>query len=55
VGKPERKRPIRIQRRRWGYKIKMDLKTGWGVWSDLAQDKEQCRALVKTVMNLRVS
>jgi hypothetical protein len=37
--------------------IKMDLREiGWnGVdWIDLAQDNYQWRALVKTVMNLRV-
>jgi hypothetical protein len=37
--------------------MKMDLgEIGWdGVdWIDLAQDREQWRALVNTVMNLRV-
>jgi hypothetical protein len=37
--------------------IKMDLKEiGWdGMdWIDLAQDRDQWRALVKAVMNLRV-
>jgi hypothetical protein len=36
-------------------KIKMDLRErGWGGmgWIDLAQDREQLRALVKTVMNI---
>jgi hypothetical protein len=36
--------------------IKMDLREiGWGGmdWIDLAQDREQRRALVNTVMNLR--
>jgi hypothetical protein len=35
----------------------MDLReTGWGGmdWIDLAQDKDQWRPLVNTVMNLRV-
>jgi hypothetical protein len=53
VGKPEGKRP----RRRWEDNIKMDLReTGWGGmdWTDLAQDRDQWRALVNTVMNLRV-
>jgi hypothetical protein len=36
--------------------IKMDLKTGWdGMdWFDLAQDRDQWRALLNTVMNLPV-
>jgi hypothetical protein len=37
--------------------IKIDLREiGWdgGDWIDLAQDKDQWRALVKAVMNLRV-
>jgi hypothetical protein len=38
--------------------IKIDLtETGWvGMdWIDLAQDRDQWRALMNTVMNLRVS
>jgi hypothetical protein len=37
--------------------IKIDLREkGWNGmdWIDLAQDRDQCRALVNTVMNLRV-
>jgi hypothetical protein len=37
--------------------IKMDLRaTGWGGmgWIDVAQDRDQWRALVDTIMNLRV-
>jgi hypothetical protein len=37
--------------------IKMDLREiGWNCmnWIDLAQDSDSCRALVNTVMNLRV-
>jgi hypothetical protein len=56
VGKPEGKRPLGRPRRRWVDNIKMDLREiGWdGVdWIDLAQDRDQWRALVNTVMNLR--
>jgi hypothetical protein len=41
----------------WVGNVKMDLREiGWGGmhWIDLAQDMEQWRALVSTVMNLRV-
>jgi hypothetical protein len=57
VGKPEGKKPPRRPRCRWEDNIKMDLrKIGWGGmdWIDLAQDRAQWRALVSTVMNLRV-
>jgi hypothetical protein len=57
VGKPEEKRPLGRPRRRWVDNIKMDLrKIGWdGMdWIDLAQDRDRWRALVNTVMNLRV-
>jgi hypothetical protein len=46
-----------LGRRRWVDSIKMDLREiGWdGMdWIDLAQDRDQWRALVNTVMNLRV-
>jgi hypothetical protein len=57
VGKPEGKRPLVRPRRRWVDNIKMYLREiGWGSmdWIHLAQDKDQWRALVNTVMNLRV-
>jgi hypothetical protein len=57
VGKPEGKRPLGRTRRRWLDNIKIDLREiGWdGVdWIDLAQDRDQWRALVNMVMNLRV-
>jgi hypothetical protein len=41
----------------WVDNIKIDLREiGWSGmdWIDLAHDKDQCRALVNTVMNLRV-
>jgi hypothetical protein len=31
-----------------------DIGLAWYDWIDLAQDRDQWRALVKTVMNLRV-
>jgi hypothetical protein len=57
VGKPEGKRPLRRPRRRWINKIKMDLlERGLNVvdWIGLAQDRHRWRALVNSVMNLRV-
>jgi hypothetical protein len=52
VGKPEGRRPLGRPRRRWVDNIKTDLKEI--EWVDLAQDKDHWRALVNTVMNLRV-
>jgi hypothetical protein len=57
VGKPEGKRPLGRPRRRWMDNIKMDLREigrGGMDWIDLAQVRDQWRALVNTVMNLRV-
>jgi hypothetical protein len=57
VGKPEGKRPLGRPRRRWVVNIKMDLREReWDCmdWTDLAQDRDQWKTLVKTVMNLRV-
>jgi hypothetical protein len=57
VRNPEGKRPLGRRRRKCMDNIKMDLKErGWdGMdWIDLAQDRDQWRALVNTVMNLRV-
>jgi hypothetical protein len=57
VGKPEGKRVLGRPRRRWVDNIKMDLgEIRWdGMdWIKLAQDRDQWRALVNTVMNLRV-
>jgi hypothetical protein len=52
VGKPEGKRPLR-----WVDNIRMDLgKVGWGDvdWIGLAQDWNRWRAVVNSVLNLRV-
>jgi hypothetical protein len=57
VEKSEGKRPLGRPRRRWVDNIKIDLREkGWyGMdWIDLAQDRDQWRALVNMVMNLRV-
>jgi hypothetical protein len=55
VGKPEGKRPLVRPRRRWVDNIKRDLRGLEDMhWISLAQDKEQWRALVNTVMNLQV-
>jgi hypothetical protein len=57
VGNPEGKRPLGRPRRRWVDIIKIELRaTGWDCmnWIDLTQDRDQWRALVKVVMNLRV-
>ena len=57
VGKPEGKRPLGRQRRRWEDKIKMDLQEvggGRGDWMELAQDRDRWRALVGTVRDFRV-
>jgi hypothetical protein len=53
----EGKRPLGRPRRRWVDSIKIDLGgIGWGDvdWIDLAQDRDNCRALVNAVMSLRV-
>jgi hypothetical protein len=57
VGRPEGRRPLRRPRRRWEDNIKMDLReTGFGDvdWIHWAQDRDSWRAIMNTVMNLRV-
>jgi hypothetical protein len=51
------KRPLERPRRRWLDSIRMDLvELGWGGvdWIGLAQDRDWWRALVNSVLNLRV-
>jgi hypothetical protein len=57
VRKPEGKRPLGRPRHRWIDNIKMDLlEIGSNVvdWIGLARDRYRWRALVNSVMNLRV-
>jgi hypothetical protein len=59
VGKPEGKRRLGRKRHRWVDNItsKMNLREiGWDSmdWIDVAQDRDQWRALLNTVLNLRV-
>jgi hypothetical protein len=57
VGKPEGKRPLERPRRMWVDNIKKDLREiGLDVvdWVDMAQNRDQWRALVNTVMSLRL-
>jgi hypothetical protein len=57
VGKPEGKRPLGKPRCRWIDNIKVDLlEIGLNVvdWIGLAQDRYRWRALLNTVMNLRI-
>jgi hypothetical protein len=57
VEKPEGKIRLGRPRRRWVDNIKMVLREiGWGGvdWIDLAQDRDQWRALVNTGLNVRV-
>jgi hypothetical protein len=57
LGKPEGKTPLGSPGRTCVVNIKIDLRDigkGGMDWTDLAQDREQWRTLVNTVMNLRV-
>jgi hypothetical protein len=58
VGKPDGRRPLGRPRRRWEDNIKMyprEVRWGSADWIDLAQDRDRWRALLYTVMNLRVA
>jgi hypothetical protein len=54
----EGKTPLGRTRRRWANNIKyiLERERGWNDmdWMGLAQNRDQYRALVNTVMNLRV-
>jgi hypothetical protein len=57
LGKPEGKRPLGRPRCRWMDNIRMDLGgVGWADvdWIGLAKDRNWWRALVNSVLNLRV-
>jgi hypothetical protein len=57
VGKPEGKRPLGRRKCRWVDNIKIYLRgigLGGMSWIDVARDRDRWRALVNTVMNLRV-
>jgi hypothetical protein len=57
VGKPEGKRPLGRPKRSWVDNIRMDLgEVGWCDvdWICLAKDRNRWRALVNSVLNLRV-
>jgi hypothetical protein len=56
-GKTERKRALGRPRRRWVDNIRMDLgEVGWSDvdWIGMAKDRNRWRALVNSVLNLRV-
>jgi hypothetical protein len=55
VGKPEGKRPLWRSNRRWEDNIKMDIREiEWDDmdWINLAENRDQWRALVNTVRDL---
>jgi hypothetical protein len=57
VGKPEGMRPLGRPRRRWLDNIRVDLaEVGWSDvdWLGLIRDRDRWRALVNSVLNLRI-
>jgi hypothetical protein len=57
VGKLEEKRALGRLTHRWEDNINIDLQEVgyWGMdWTDLAQDRDRCGALVNALMNLWV-
>ena len=56
TGKPTGRRPLGRPRRRWEDNTIMDLEEieiNAGNWVDSAHDRDHCRALVNTSLNLR--
>jgi hypothetical protein len=57
VGKPEERRPLGRPRCRWLDNIGMDIvEVGWGDvdWISLTHDRDGWRALVNSILSLRV-
>jgi hypothetical protein len=57
VGKPEGRRPLGRPRRRWVVNVRMHLaEVGWDDvdWIGVANDRDRWRALVNSVLNLRI-
>jgi hypothetical protein len=57
MGKPEGKRPLGRPGSYWENNVKIDFREiGWGLidWINLAQDRDQWRALLNTVMTPHV-
>jgi hypothetical protein len=55
--KPKEKRPLGRPRRRWVHNIRIDVgEVGWGDvgWMCLAKDRNRWRAVVNSILNLRV-
>jgi hypothetical protein len=55
--KAEGRRQLGRPRHRWVHNIRMDLvEVGWGDvdWIGLAQDRDRWRALVNSVLNIRI-
>jgi hypothetical protein len=57
VGNRQSYRPLETPRCKWEDDIKVDVeKIGWkgAEWMNLAEDRDKCRAVVNTAMNVRV-